>query len=151
MFTHVVKCTGNYISVPSTPLEPLEVMVPVVIAKSEKSFIFTTTKYLPVTPQKIKSIDSYIKNLKFEVVKGFVIYDVTVCQKVFYVYSDRVMMQSYCDVFSGSIPIPNAKKGLEVKADTGVEIFYNSHDLDILEQVLINMRLQLLEYRNIVL
>ena len=149
MFTHVVKCTGNYISVPSTPLEPLEVMVPVVIAKSEKSFIFTATKYLPVTPQKIKSIDSYIKNLKFEVVKGFVIYDVTVCQKVFYVYSDRVMMQSYCDVFG--VYTDSQCKRFGGKSGYRVEIFCNSHDFDILEQVLINMRLQLLEYRNIAL
>jgi len=40
---------------------------------------------------------------------------------------------------------------MEVRADMKAEIFYNSSDSSLFEQVLVNMSLQLIEYRNIIL
>jgi len=151
MFTYVAKCTNNYISVPSTPVDHVEVILPVVVAKTDESFIFSTTKLLPLLPEKIKSIKVYIQDLKYEVINGYVIIDVTVRQDVFYVSESKIMVESFLDTFSRSLSIPQAKKGMHIKADTDVEVFYKNFEFEIFEKLLINLNIQLLEYRNIVL
>jgi len=145
VFTCVAKCTNNFIRVPAISPGPLEVILPIVMAKKEQSFLFSTVKPLPAVPIRIRDI-----KVNFNVIENFVIFDLEISQDVFYVVDGRVMVQGFSDVFSGSMPVPGARKGMEVRADVEAEIFYSS-DSSIFEQVLVNMSLQLIEYRNIIL
>ncbi|AYO29274.1 MAG: hypothetical protein PWR06_1288 [Thermoanaerobacteraceae bacterium] len=151
MFTHVAKCINNFIRVPPISPGPLEVILPVVIAKKEQSFLFSTVKPLPAVPKNIREIKPYVNQVNFNIMKNFVIFDLEISQDVFYVIDGRVMVQGFSDVFSDAIPVPGAREGMEVRADVEAEIFYNSSDSSIFEQVLVNMSLQLIEYRNIIL
>jgi hypothetical protein len=147
----VAKCINNFIRVPPISPGPLEVILPVVIAKKEQSFLFSMVKSLPAFPIRIRDIKLNVSQVNFNVIKNFVIFDLEISQDVVYVVDGRVMVQGFSDVFSGAMPVPGARKGMEVRADVEAEIFYNSSGSSIFEQVLVNMSLQLIEYRNIML
>jgi hypothetical protein len=147
----VAKCINNFIRVPPISPGPLEVILPVVIAKKEQSFLFSMVKSLPAFPIRIRDIKLYVRQVNFNVIENFVIFDLEISQDVVYVVDGRVMVQGFSDVFSDAMPVTGARKGMEVRADVEAEIFYNSSGSSIFEQVLVNMSLQLIEYRNIIL
>lgn len=151
VFTCVAKCTNNFIRVPAVSPGPLEVILPVVIAKKDQSFLFSTVKPLPALPIRIRDIKLNVSQVNFNVIENFVIFDSQISQDVVYIVDGRVTVQGFSDVFSGAMPVPGARKGMEVRADVGAEIFYNISGSSIFEQVLVNMSLQLIEYRNIIL
>lgn len=150
VYTHVAKCTGNFIRVPPAP-GPLEVRLPVIVAKKEASFLFPQEKSLPEIPDGIKKIEISFRGYKFTVIKGYVIFEIAAYQDVYYVCRDVVKLFTAPGFFTGNIPVSEAKEGMEVIPEISMGIFYTSYGARISEQVLINMRLQCIEYRNIII
>lgn len=148
MYTHVAKCTGNFIRVPPAP-EPLEVRLPVVVAKKEVSFLFAQEKNLPEIPEGIKKIETSLQSSKFVVIKGYVIFEITASQDVYYIFRDMVKLFTTPCSFTGSVPVPEAQEGMEVIPRISIRIYYTNSGARISERVLISIQLQCIEYRNI--
>lgn len=150
VYTHVAKCTENFIRVPPAP-GPLEVRLPVVVAKKEASFLFTQEKTLPEIPEGIKKIETSLQSSKFVVIKGYVIFEITASQDVYYICRDMVKLFTTPCFFTGSVPVPEAQEGMEVIPRISIKIYYTNSGARISERVLINIELQCIEYRNIFL
>ncbi|MDN5330969.1 MAG: hypothetical protein PWP45_194 [Tepidanaerobacteraceae bacterium] len=146
MYTHVAKCTDNFIRVP-TVTGPLEIRLPVVVAKKEDSFLFAQEKTLPEIPNGIKKIETFIKSHKFVAVKGYVIFEIIAFQDIYYIRGDLVKFFTTPCFFAGSIPVSEAHEEIEVIPQIFTRVCFTNSGARISELVLINVKLQCIEYR----
>ncbi|AEE90972.1 hypothetical protein [Tepidanaerobacter acetatoxydans] len=149
MFTHVAKCTNNFIRVPPRPVGPIEVRLPVVVAKKNISFLIPIRNSLPDIPEKIKKVDFLVEKVSFHIVKGLVMFDIEFLEDIYYVYNGIVKNAAFYELFSDSVSIPEAKSHMEVIYNIDTHLTYKTFEKDILKQIVVNMYIELIEYRNI--
>ncbi len=149
MFTNVAKCTGNFIKVPARPCPGLEeVRLPVIIAKKNISLLFPVKNSLPGIPEKVKGIDLLVHNSEFEVVKGLIIFNLVLKEDIHYVHKNIVKNAVFYDQFSFPVFIKKARPNMDAVYDISTNCTYTILNQCISKQIIIDIYIELIEYRN---
>ena len=148
MFTYVARCTGNLIKVPSVS-GPTEVLLPVIIAKQKTSFLFPMMVSLPDIPEKIRKINLSVEGAEFKAGRSVVFFDIEFLGDIYYVYNNIVKYISHSEIFSGSMNIPQSVPDMEVIHYIDTFLTYDIFRADLSMQIIVDICIRLLEFRNI--
>lgn len=149
MYTHIAKCTGNFIRVPEIITEKLKMRVPVIITRQEYSDLLVTDFELPLKTKGIKDVKTKLNYIKFNMFDGGFSFNGEIIHEVYFILNKKVMYQEFSEQFSGYLSIEEVNEKMYVCYTCD---FFEIPKLigNILHnKTLINLNLEILELRDI--